>query len=664
MVKSMAGQTLWLRLAFGHFTSCLLALRRSAMRHPLCHWVIFLFVVVVSSSSAIAGTPIPPPNRPRSALALAAQEPVPPVPQPPGPASAVPPSGPQQPTLPEVFGQDQVRLPLLAEPPGLLGATPKPSAAAREKFEQYVDKVVDPENTLDLIVGRPRVFVLKQIPFRFQLEETQIARFLPLFENENKQFSITGLRVGTTILNLWFGNPADPDSQTVLSFLVRVLPDPEARRRLERIYDALAAEINRLFPNSVVKLALAGDKVVISGQAKDIVEATQILRIVRANTLGQQTGAIPALNPAVPVSGVDPITGSAMPSGSTNVPGIGGAGTPTLENYLTAGGPNVINLLRIPGEQQVMLRVTVAEINRSAARAIGVDFTVLNQKGQVVFNNGTGRITNVTGGGTTGGAGTTFQGNNNLLALMDNGQVFAAISALRTLSFARTLAEPNLVTTNGQTASFQAGGRFPVPTITGATFTGLQGVAFVPFGVQLSFIPYITDKDRIRLIINSEVSVRDLQATTTIGSTAVPGINTRNFSTTVELREGQTLAVAGLIQNSFGGESDRVPFFGDLPLIGRFAAFDRSSYSEQELVVLVTPELVRPYDNPHQVPDLPGSDLFEPGDLEFYLLGRLESRRAIDYRSTVRTDIHRMIRYRHCEDIFIQGPHGHSDAQP
>jgi pilus assembly protein CpaC len=228
------------------------------------------------------------------------------------------------------------------------------------------------------------------------------------------------------------------------------------------------------------------------------------------------------------------------------------------------------------------------------------------------------------------------------------------------LNFARTLAEPNLVTINGQPASFLAGGEFPVPVTTGITLTGLQGVQYVPFGVQLRFIPYVTDKDRVRLIVSSNVTTRDVATGTTIGTTSsVPGLNSRFFQTTVELRDGQTIAVAGLIQNSYGATAARVPFFGDLPFVGNLFALNGSSSNEQELVVLITPMLVYPYD-PHQVPPLPGSDIFEPGDLEFYLLGRLEGRRSYDYRAGARTDIHRMLRYRRCDDIFISGPHGHS----
>ncbi len=109
-----------------------------------------------------------------------------------------------------------------------------------------------------------------------------------------------------------------------------------------------------------------------------------------------------------------------------------------------------------------------------------------------------------------------------------------------------------------------------------------------------------------------------------------------------------------------------MPFFGDLPVIGRAFGFDQLNAGEQELVFLITPELVHPLHN-EEMPPLPGSDLFEPGDLEFYLLGRLESRRSADYRSPVRTDIHRMINYHRCEELYIIGPSGHSehsDSQP
>ena len=120
------------------------------------------------------------------------------------------------------------------------------------------------------------------------------------------------------------------------------------------------------------------------------------------------------------------------------------------------------------------------------------------------------------------------------------------------------------------------------------------------------------------------------------------------------------MAMAGLIQTNYGANSNRVPFFGDLPLIGRFAAYDQSASGEQELVVLITPQLVHPLEH-DEVSPLPGSDVFEPGDIDFYLMARLESRRSQDARSSVRTDLARLKRYEHCEDIYILGPHGHSE---
>jgi pilus assembly protein CpaC len=551
--------------------------------------------------------------------------------QPPKPGAPPGPAKPGEPTRrPDLYGPfrpEQVRLPLLQpgdRPP--LGVTPKPSPETLKAYKEFIGDIIDPEVPLDLIVGQPRLILLRDTPVQIQVADESIANYTLLSPRE---LSILGFEVGTTVMNMWFTDPKDKTKQRILSFLIRVSPDPEARARLERVYKALEEEVNRAFPDSWVCITLVGDKVVLSGQAKDVAEAAQILRIVQANAPGQ-AAQIPVENITLNLQR-DPF-------------GFDPAAPAALQQYLLAGAPNIINLLRVPGEQQVMLRVSVAEVNRAAARSIGLNFSITNDQGITVFQQTTGNLTG------------------NLPTLLDNGQVALQINALRTLDFARSLAEPTLVTLNGQTASFQAGGQFPVPVVTGFTAAGLQGTSFVPFGVQLSFTPYVTDRDRIRLVVQADVSTRDLGQTANIGGTNVPGLNTRNFQTTVELREGQTLAVAGLIQTNYGGTVSRVPLAGDLPILGRAFAADSVTASEQELVILVTPELVHPLE-PREVPALPGSDMFEPGDLEFYILGRLESRRAYDYRSPAMTDIDRMARYRHCDQIFIIGPHGHADGQ-
>ena len=233
---------------------------------------------------------------------------------------------------------------------------------------------------------------------------------------------------------------------------------------------------------------------------------------------------------------------------------------------------------------------------------------------------------------------------------------------MRNLTYARTLVETGLLTLNGQTANLLSGGEYPVPIVTWATAVGKQGTEFKQYGVKMAFTPFVTDRDRIRLTLTASVSTRDLSSGTTIGTTFVAGLNRRDFQTEVELREGETMAIAGLIQNNLGAQANRVPFFGDLPIIGRAFAFDQMNAGEQELVVLITPVFQHAM-HAGEVPPLPGSDLFEPGDLEFYLLGRLESRRGYDYRSPVRTDIPRMMNYHRCEQLYIFGPSGHSEQK-
>ena len=187
---------------------------------------------------------------------------------------------------------------------------------------------------------------------------------------------------------------------------------------------------------------------------------------------------------------------------------------------------------------------------------------------QIGAGNGLNGINNNIGiGGTT-----------NLSLNLDAGKIPRAIEALKSLSYAKSLAEPTLVTMNGQTANFLAGGQYPVPVVTaGNAFGGLQGVQFVPYGVQLTFTPFITDRDRVRLNFSATVSSRDLSAGANIGGANVAGLTARNVNTTVELRQGETLAVAGLIEQNQGADTTRIPFIGDLPYIGQLTGLNRTS---------------------------------------------------------------------------------------
>jgi pilus assembly protein CpaC len=522
-----------------------------------------------------------------------------------------------------------------------LPPTACPSPTDSQLNKQFLGGVVDPKETITLFKGRTRLWNLEKVPKRVQIGDDKIVDYTMITP---KQISLLGLEYGNTVLNLWFADPADKAREISIGVLIRVVPDPEEKARLEVRYQKLAEEINKKFPDSRVTLGLLGEKLVVDGQAKDIADAQNILRIVRNAAPREKPGDLPY---DVKFSGnLDPYSGRG------------------LRDLYELAGPNVIVRMRIPGEQQVQLRVTIAEVDRAAARSIGLNFAITNKQGLQVFANNTG---NINGGSTGLGVlgsinNVASQAANNLPALLDNGKIALAINAMRDLTYATTLAEPNLTTFNGQPAHFNSGGQYPVPITQNLGANVSTSVEFKNYGVALDFTPYITDRDRIRLTIASSVSTRDLSSSTVINGNAVTGFNTRNFNNVVELRDGETVMVAGLIQGNKGAQASRVPFFGDLPVIGRAFAFDQVNSGEQELVILVTPEIIHPM-HKNEVPPLPGCDLFEPGDLEFYLWGRLESRREYDYRPSVRTDIPRMMSYHRCEQLYIVGPSGHSEPK-
>ncbi len=558
-----------------------------------------------------------------------------------------------------------------------LGYTPRPTAATADKFQKYFGDFVDTEATMELIQGRTRLLNLKESPVRIQIDDDGVAEYNFLAKD---QIALQGRALGVTTIRMWFNNPKEPTKQEILSYYVRVLPDPEEKARIERAYKTLQDEINAAFPDSVICLHVVGEKLIVTGHAKDTAEVAMILQILRTNTRQggiQNRGSHIATDRQRTVR--DP-NNPAEPEGAPLVP--------STDDYIIGGTNNIVNMIKIPGEQTVSLRVTIAEVNRTASRSAGINFTLVNDQGQAYFANNAGLITaggaagsngqvGIGGGIGAGGAGglggyipgipgvaAGAGGFNNLPFAVDNGQVRFAVSALRNLNYAKLLAEPILTTINGETANFRAGGQFPTPVLSGASNGGqiLQGVAFTNYGVNVFFTPYITDRDRIRLVLNADITALDIQTgQSNIGGANIPFLKQRSVNTTVEMREGQTLAVAGLIQNNATGDAHRVPLFGDIPIIGNFFGMNRVSAGEQELLILVQPQLVHPIDCRDKLP-LPGHDLFEPTDIEFYLFGRIESHRTGEFRSPIRTDIHRIKQYQQMEANFIAGPCGYSDS--
>ncbi len=525
---------------------------------------------------------------------------------------------------------------------------PPPSDAAQQKVSRFVESQIDPEIPLPLVLGRPKILRLADTPVRIYIPDDETIRTEVIDQETGRELAVTGVRPGTTTLMLWFNDEDAPSGQSVVSYLVRVYADPI----LTRPVGDLEVELNEKFPNSFVELDEIAGRLIVRGQAPDVIEMSQILQVL-VGARGVRPGVTRPLNPPTVAAAYNFVGDETLESEGV------AAERRRVIDPLALAQAGIINQMKVVGEQQVMLKVTVAEVNRSAARSIGLNFGVDNDNGLTVFQSLTGNLAQNAGGGGN-------QSSANILASLDMGQVRLAIDALRRMNLSRTLAEPNLVAMNGQSADFQAGGQFPIPIISaGGVGNNLQGVSFVPFGVQLQFTPFFQDRDVIRLQMNAEVSTRDESLGTNIGGsgggTQVSGLNSRNFSTTVQLRSGQTIAVAGLLQTNYGASTDRVPFWGDLPILGATGGVNRSSSGEQELVILVTPHLVAPVDACEPLP-LPGADVHEPTDIEFFIANRLESRRSQDYRASVRTDYARQKRAEHgCPEIFMIGDIGPTD---
>ncbi len=270
----------------------------------------------------------------------------------------------------------------------------------------------------------------------------------------------------------------------------------------------------------------------------------------------------------------------------------------------------VLNLMSVGSPQQVLLEVRVSEMQRGTVKQLGLN----------TFSWGTG--TSPTSGSITGGAtdiGGTFTATLGILAPNINLQ----FEALERQGLIRTLAQPNLVALSGETASFLAGGEFPVPT--GVSQNGQVSVEFKQFGVSLSFTPTVLTDGLVNLRVAPEVSSIDREASVVLSGIVIPGLKVRRALTSLELRDGQSFAIAGLIQSDFTDTIRAIPLLGRIPIIG--ALFRSTSFNKQEteLVITVTPRIVRPV-SPSQLA-LPTDRVLPPSEADLFLLGKT-SRKA------------------------------------
>jgi len=298
----------------------------------------------------------------------------------------------------------------------------------------------------------------------------------------------------------------------------------------------------------------------------------------------------------------------------------------------------LINLIKVAPIQQVMLKVRFVEASREAARDLGVNWFAANGKGTRGVNIGSGAVTQVgqspapapggiplfqAAGTLTGGNGVPFV--TGLVNLASKGaNVDLLVTALETKGLARRLAEPDLVALSGDTASFLAGGEVPVPVVqpsSGATPT--ITVDYKPFGVQLTFIPTVLANGIINLRLTPSVSQLDYINAIQNQGFLIPAITKREARTTIELRDGQSFAIAGLLQTEGLRNVSEVPWLGSVPVLGTLFRSSGYQKNETDLVVIVTPHLVTP-SPPGQRLATPLDSSLSSNDVDFFLLGESE----------------------------------------
>ena len=276
----------------------------------------------------------------------------------------------------------------------------------------------------------------------------------------------------------------------------------------------------------------------------------------------------------------------------------------------------VINLLQLPpppDTEQILLQVKFADVDRAATQQLGINL-ISTGVGNTLGSTSTQQFgTGLTGVNLSTISPAVGPGFTSSQSLSDVLNVFlfrfdlnlgATIKALQQKNLLQILAEPNLLASNGKEASFLAGGEFPIPIVQSTQGTNAITIQFKEFGVRLAFTPNVTSSGKIRLKVRPEVSALDFTNAATIGGFFVPALSTRRAETEVELADGQSFAIAGLVDNRLTEVFSKIPALGDIPILGNLFRSRQINKSKSELLVLVTPKFVKPL-NPDQAPPLP-----------------------------------------------------------
>ncbi len=260
---------------------------------------------------------------------------------------------------------------------------------------------------------------------------------------------------------------------------------------------------------------------------------------------------------------------------------------------------HIINDISVPRPNQVMLQVRFAEVSRNALDRLGTSLLVYDGD-NIATAIGPGDVARTSDDDDA--IAEVFSDAVNFFLFHRPSQVAGFFRALQEQGLFRSLAEPNLLVMSGDSASFLAGGEFPIPVLQTAGQAGAVTIQFKEFGVRLNFRPVVTASGSIRLQVTPEVSALDFANGLTISGFQIPALTARRASTTVDLNDGQTFAIAGLVDNSLTSNVSKVPLLGDIPILGKLFSSETFRQNRTELLVLVTPRLVEPVDDAPAVP--------------------------------------------------------------
>jgi pilus assembly protein CpaC len=403
--------------------------------------------------------------------------------------------------------------------------------------------VVDSTNELAVAVGKTVLIDTAKPISRVAIGLGDIAEASAVTPTE---IMVNGKVAGETSLIIW-------DTRGGRQFF-NITVRPSAAVTTDNL-DSIRRELNMEFPGQHLKVSAENDKVFLRGTVKDLTSSAR----------------------AVQIAG-------------------------------TAGG-KVVNLLDVmvpPADPQILLKVRFASVDRSKERQLGINF-FSSGLGNTIGGISTGQFSPPSvAPGAPGTAVIPSVGNElNLFAFFPGLNLGATIQALETRGVVETLAEPNVMAVNGKEASFLAGGEYPYPVAqSSASGSGAISIMFKEYGVRLNFIPTITPRGTIRLQVAPEVSALDFTNAIEISGFDVPAITTRRVKTEVELADGQSFVIGGLLDKTETESFQKLPFLGDIPILGKLFQSLQRTKTDTELIVIVTPEIVSPIGVGSALPEL------------------------------------------------------------